>query len=190
MVNEVETGTRQRLLTAAETLLLTQPYDEVSIRGICAAAGANAAAVHYHFGSKEALFGALIEDRLGPLWADKLVRATAAPDSLPAVVDAILTPFVQLAGDPLGRLHLRLLARFVLGRHLTAWQGPWFRMGTWAALLPELSAQESRRRWMLAFDLIIVRFGGPELDDHGMTMPELATLRDFVVAGLCAPTGE
>ncbi|MFD6215422.1 TetR/AcrR family transcriptional regulator, partial [Nocardia salmonicida] len=70
MVDEVKTGTRQRLLIAAETLLLTEPYDEVSVRGICVAAGANAAAVHYHFGSKEALVGALIEDRLGPLWAD------------------------------------------------------------------------------------------------------------------------
>ncbi|MBC7303479.1 MAG: TetR family transcriptional regulator [Nocardia sp.] len=190
MVDEVKTGTRQRLLEAAEALLLTEPYDEVSVRGICAAANANPAAVHYHFGSKEALVGALIEDRLGPLWADELARTTAATGSVPAVVDAVLAPFVQLAGDPLGRLHLRLLARFVLGRHLTTWRGPWFRMGTWAALSPELSAQEGRRRWMLAFDLIIMRFGSPEMDEHGMTKPDLDTLRDFVVAGLTSPTGE
>ncbi|MFC9964407.1 TetR/AcrR family transcriptional regulator [Nocardia ignorata] len=190
MVDEVKSGTRQRLLAAAESLLLTEPYDEVSVRGICTVAGANSAAVHYHFGSKEALVGALIEDRLGPLWADGLARATPGPDAMPTVVDTILAPFVQLAGDPLGRLHLRLLARFVLGRHRTAWRGPWFRMDTWAALLPELSAQESRRRWMLAFDLIIMRFGSPEIDEHGMAKPDLDTLRHFVVAGLTAPTGE
>lgn len=188
MVDEVKTGTRQRLLIAAESLLLTEPYDEVSVRGICAAAGANAAAVHYHFGSKEALVGALIEDRLGPLWADGL--ASAGGDPLSAVVDTILAPFVQLAGDPMGRLHLRLLSRFVLGRHLTTWQGPWFRMGTWAGLVPELSDREGRRRWMLAFDLIIMRFGSPEIEERGMSQPDLATLRDFVVAGLTAPTGE
>ncbi|MEU4649449.1 TetR/AcrR family transcriptional regulator [Nocardia fluminea] len=190
MIDEVKSGTRQRLLAAAESLLLTEPYDEVSVRGICTVAGANSAAVHYHFGSKEALVGALIEDRLGPLWADGLARATLGPDAMPTVVDTILAPFVQLAGDPLGRLHLRLLARFVLGRHRTAWRGPWFRMDTWAALLPELSAQESRRRWMLAFDLIIMRFGSPEIDEHGMAKPDLDTLRHFVVAGLTAPTGE
>ena len=190
MVDEVKSGTRQRLLAAAESLLLTEPYDEVSVRGICVAAGANAAAVHYHFGSKEALVGALIEDRLGPLWADGLARASAGRDSLPAVVDTILAPFVQLAGDPMGRLHLRLLSRFVLGRHLTTWRGPWFRMGTWVTLLPEVSDRESRRRWMLAFDLIIMRFGSPEIEEHGMAQPDLATLRDFVVAGLTAPTGE
>ena len=111
MVDEVKTGTRQRLLAAAESLLLTEPYDEVSVRGICTVAGANSVAVHYHFGSKEALVGALIEDRLGPLWADGLARATPGPDAMPTVVDTILAPFVQLGGDPLGRLHLRLLTR-------------------------------------------------------------------------------
>ncbi|MEU8895878.1 TetR family transcriptional regulator [Nocardia sp. NPDC048505] len=185
MVDEAKTGTRQRLLAAAETLLLTEPYDDVSVRAICAAAGANAAAVHYHFGSKESLVGALIEDRLSPLWAAGLARADA--QALPEVVDAVLAPFVQLARDPLGRLHLRLLARFVLGRHRTAWQGPWFRMGAWAALLPELEAREGRRRWMLAFDLIIMRFGSPEIDEHGMAKPDLDTLREFVVAGLTTP---
>lgn len=190
MGDEAKAGTRQRLLVAAESLLLTEPYDEVSVRGICAAAGANAAAVHYHFGSKEALVGALIEDRLGPLWADGLAHATAGRDSLPTVIDTILAPFVDLARDPVGRLHLRLLARFVIGRHLTAWRGPWFRMGTWAALLPELDEKEGRRRWMLAFDLIIMRFGSPEIEEHGMAEPDLETLRDFVVAGLAAPTGE
>ncbi|WP_327146061.1 TetR/AcrR family transcriptional regulator [Nocardia sp. NBC_01327] len=190
MVEKVGAGTRERLLAAAERMLLVEPYDEVSVRGICAAAGANPAAVHYHFGSKEALVGALIEDRLGPLWVSGLADATAGRDSVPAVVDAILGPFVELVSDPLGRMHVRLLARFVLSRQLTSWQGPWFRMDTWAALLPELSASESRRRWALAFDLIIMRFGSPEIDEHGISERALATLRDFVVAGLTAPVGE
>ncbi|MGW5224579.1 TetR family transcriptional regulator [Nocardia niigatensis] len=187
MVEKVSASTRERLLAAAEQLLLTEPYDEVSVRAVCAAAGANPAAVHYHFGSKEALVGALIEARLGPLWAEGLARATGGRDSVPAVVDTILAPFQELASDPLGRLHLRLLARFVLGRHLTSWQGPWFRMDSWTALLPELRASEAQRRWMLAFDLIIMRFGTPEIEDRGMPEPALTALRNFVVAGLTAP---
>lgn len=188
MVEKVTvTGTRERLLAAAEQLLLTEPYDEVSVRAICAAAGANPAAVHYHYGCKEALVGALIEDRLGPLWATGLSEATAGRDSVPAVVDTILAPFRELALDPLGRLHLRLLARFVIGRHLTQWQGPWFRMDSWAALLPELRPSLARRRWMLAFDLIIMRFGSPEIEDSGMSDAAVTALRDFVVAGLTAP---
>ncbi|WP_458689763.1 TetR/AcrR family transcriptional regulator [Nocardia tengchongensis] len=180
-------GTRERLIAAAEQLLLTEPYDEVSVRAVCAAAGANPAAVHYHFGSKEALVGALIEDRLGPLWAEGLAGASGGRDSVPAVVDTILAPFVALAADPLGRLHLRLLARFVLGRHLTTWQGPWFQMDSWAPLLPELKRSQAAQRWMLAFDLIIMRFGAPEIEDHGMPESALTALREFVVAGLTAP---
>ncbi|WP_460720227.1 TetR/AcrR family transcriptional regulator [Nocardia heshunensis] len=187
MVEKVAAGTRERLLAAAEQLLLTEPYDEVSVRAVCAKAGANPAAVHYHFGCKEALVGALIEARLGPLWADGMARAKGGRDSVPEMVDTILAPFLELAADPLGRLHLRLLARFVLGRHLTSWQGPWFRMDNWAPLLPELPPSVAKRRWMLAFDLIIMRFGSPELDEHGMSGPALTALRDFVVAGLTAP---
>ncbi|WP_067828298.1 TetR/AcrR family transcriptional regulator [Nocardia inohanensis] len=192
MVEKVAAGTRERLLAAAERLLLTEPYDEVSVRGICTAAGANPAAVHYHFGSKEALVGALIEDRLGPLWADRLTAVTAAhadsPAAVPAVVDAVLAPFVELAADPVGRLHLRLLARFVMRRQLTAWKLPWFRMDSWVGLLPELAELEARRRWMLAFDLIITQFGST--GDRELSERAVATLRNFVVAGLTAPTGE
>ncbi|RMI35401.1 TetR/AcrR family transcriptional regulator [Nocardia stercoris] len=180
-------GTRERLLAAAEQLLLVSPYDEVSVRAICAAAGANAAAAHYHFGSKEALVSALLEDRLGPVWADRLAAVTEGESSVADVVDAVIEPFVTLVADPIGQLHVRLLAQFVAGRHSgTGWQGPWFTIGTWAGLLPGVDPAEAGRRWMLAFDLIILRFGvGQELSPRSV-----ASLRDFVLAGLTAPQGD
>ncbi|NKY86890.1 TetR/AcrR family transcriptional regulator [Nocardia veterana] len=187
MSEKVATSTREKLLAAAERLLLTERYEEVSVRAICVAAGANPAAVHYHFGSKEALIAALIEDRLGPLWAEGLAAATATePRSVPAVVDAVLEPFVGLAADPMGRLHLRLLAGLILRRRPMSWQHQWFRMESWSQLLPELTPGEARRRWQLAFDLIIVRFGSTE--DYDIAAPAVATLREFVVAGLTAPS--
>ncbi|WP_327117078.1 TetR/AcrR family transcriptional regulator [Nocardia sp. NBC_01730] len=189
MTEKVSAATRERLLAAAERLLSTERYDDVSVRGICAEAGANPAAVHYHFGSKEALVTALLEDRLGPLWATRLAAVTARHGSVSAVVDAVIEPFVQLAGDPMGRLHLRLLAQYVLGRHATSWHQPWFRMDSWVGLLPELSEHESRRRWMLAFDLIIMRFGGAGTNERAMSPQAVSALRDFVVAGLTVPAG-
>ncbi|MGW0179163.1 TetR family transcriptional regulator [Nocardia sp. NPDC003345] len=190
MRQKVSAGTRERLLAAAERLLLTERYDEVSVRGICAAAGANPAAVHYHFGSKEGLVAALLEDRLGALWADRLAEVTADPLPVHRIVDAVLEPFAQLTADPLGRLHLRLLAQCVLGRRIGPWQQQWFRIDSWYGLLPGIDERESGRRWMLAFDLIITRFGGAAVDDRPLTPRAVATLRDFVVAGLTAPTGE
>jgi AcrR family transcriptional regulator len=181
------TGTRARLLAAAERLLLTEGYDDVSVRRICAEAGANPAAVHYHFGSKEALVAALLQERLGSLWEDKLSRLTAAHSSVVEIIDVVIEPFVELSADPVGRLHLRLLAQFVLGRHIVDWQRPWFRMDPWVDLLPEVSPQESRRRWMLAFDLIVVQFGGA--GERKMSREAVGSLRSFVVAGLTASGG-
>ncbi|AHH19247.1 putative transcriptional regulator, TetR family [Nocardia nova SH22a] len=185
MSEKVASSTPERLLAAAERLLLTERYEDVSVRAVCVAAGANPAAVHYHFGSKEALIAALIEDRLGPLWAEGLAVATARPDSVPAVVDAVIEPFVALAADPMGRLHLRLLAGLVLRRRPMSWQRQWFRMESWSGLLPGVRSGEARRRWMLAFDLIIMRFGSTE--DHDLTPAAIASLREFVIAGLMAP---
>ncbi len=189
MPQNVSAATRERLLTAAERLLLTERYDEVSVRRICAEAGANAAAVHYHFGSKEALLAALLEDRLGALWADRLTEATAAPRGVAEIVDAVLAPFTDLAADPLGRLHLRLLAQCVIGRQVLHWQQQWFRIDSWSGLLPGVDERESRYRWMLAFDLIIMRFGAAAAEDRPLSPHTAATLRDFVVAGLTAPNG-
>ncbi|WP_187683782.1 TetR family transcriptional regulator [Nocardia wallacei] len=180
-------GTRERLLAAAERLLLTERYNDVSVRAICAAAQANPAAVHYHFGSKEALVSALLEDRLGPLWADRLSTLAAAGASVAELVEAVLEPFLELSADPVGRLHLRLLAQFVLGRHGADWRQPWFRIDAWAGLLPGLPAADGGRRWMLAFEMIIMRFGGAH--ERPPSPRSVAALRDFVIAGLTAPAG-
>ena len=50
------TGTRERLLAAAERLFAEQGYDGTSVRDVTVAAGANVAAVNYHFGGKERLY--------------------------------------------------------------------------------------------------------------------------------------
>lgn len=48
--------TRNRLLAAAATLFAAQGFHKATTTGICRAAGANIAAVHYHFRSKEQLY--------------------------------------------------------------------------------------------------------------------------------------
>lgn len=182
--------TRERLLTAAEALLLTADYDEVSVRAINSAAGLNPAAVHYHFGSKEALVSALLERRLAPLWRAELDRVAERRRQgwVPEVAElaaVVLAPFAELAAHPRGRSQVRLLAKLVLGRREVSWRTGWFRLAPWADLLraarPDLAAAEARRRWVLAFDLILHTFaapGGAPVD----------TLRAFVAAGLDAPS--
>lgn len=178
--------TRDRLFAAAERLLLTREYDEVSVRAVCQEARANPAAVHYHFGSKEALVAALLEDRLGPVWAAGLTAADADQASVPEFVDAVIEPFRSLTSDPIGRLHMRLLTRLVLDRGDQVWTTHWFRIESWARLLPDLDEHTARRRWALAFDLILLRFGNPPTAGQPLSPNSIAALRDFVVAGLTA----
>ena len=56
--------TRTRLMDAALDLLAERGEEGVTLRELTDAAGANVAAVSYHFGSLKALFDAAIEDAL------------------------------------------------------------------------------------------------------------------------------
>ena len=55
-------ATRQRLIEAAGEVFADVGFRDATIRDICARAGANIAAVNYHFGDKERLYAQVIED--------------------------------------------------------------------------------------------------------------------------------
>jgi AcrR family transcriptional regulator len=80
----VEVDTKQRLLDAAERLFAQAGFHATSLRAVTGAAGANLAAVSYHFGSKEGLMEAVIDRRLTPLNAQR----TAALDAALAAAEA------------------------------------------------------------------------------------------------------
>src|SRR5690606_7828731 len=113
--------TKQQILDAAERLFAERGIAATSLRAVMAAAHVNPAAVHYHFGGREALIEAVVLQRLRPLNAERLARldeveARARPDAPPveAVLDAFLAPALRLACAPGGegeRL-MRLLGRF------------------------------------------------------------------------------
>lgn len=191
MTELTETTTRARLLAAAEQELLATGYDRLSVRAVNAAAGMNPAAVHYHFGSKEALVATLLQERLGPLWQSRLEELRdSAPPSVAELVDVVIDPLTELAADPVGRLRLHLLARFVLGRRAPAFTDRWFALRPWTDLLraarQDLTEREAARRWAMAFTLILQHFGDPLADVPGDSPPP-ESLRAFVIAGLDGP---
>lgn len=57
-------GTKQRLLAVARQIFAEKGVKEATVRDICGLAGANVAAVNYHFGGKERLFMAVLADHL------------------------------------------------------------------------------------------------------------------------------
>jgi AcrR family transcriptional regulator len=109
--------TRTRILDAAEELFMLHGFESTSMRLLTAKAGANLAAVNYHFGSKDALIEAVFRRRLDPM---NLARI-AALDELEAngnlsaekIIRAFIVPSLRLVEDAKGggRNFIRLLGR-------------------------------------------------------------------------------
>jgi AcrR family transcriptional regulator len=103
-------STRIALLDSGRKLFSHKGFAGTSVREIAADAGANLSAVTYHFGSKEALYGFVVESMVAPL-ADQLVAAastTGAP--LDRAERVVRRHFDYLADHPeLPRLMIRSL---------------------------------------------------------------------------------
>ncbi|HKW42220.1 MAG TPA: TetR family transcriptional regulator [Gemmatimonadales bacterium] len=103
--------TKQRLLDASRKLFADNGFDGASVRAITRRAGANLGAVTYHFGSKENLYAAVLEQLFARL-ADQVTAAAAQPHParlrLEAIVHAFFAFFEQYPEAP--RLMIRHLA--------------------------------------------------------------------------------
>jgi len=206
-------ATKMRILDAGEELFMEHGFEATTLRQITAAAGVNLAAVHYHFGSKEELFHAVLTRRLDPMNQERLALLTqfehdAAPQPLTCekILTAMLIPALKLARDPArgGKNFLRLLGRayadpspfirrFLSGQYATMIVR--FK-AAFARALPELPSQELS--WRLHFvmgalsytlagtdalKLIAALAPGESTDDELL----LRRLAPFLIAGLKAP---
>lgn len=109
------TSTKERILTAAETLFAQRGFDGASLRQLTAAAGVNLAAVNYHFGSKEKLVEQVFKRRLDALNQHRLAelaKVAGKPGTkLEDVLAAYIRPALELSHEGNGSLFMRVLAR-------------------------------------------------------------------------------
>jgi AcrR family transcriptional regulator len=116
-------ATREQLLDAAERLFSEEGIDAVSLRDITAAAGANVAAVNYHFGSKDNLVREVFARRFAPLNEERLrlleafeARSRCGRASLEQVLFAFVHPVVRrMVDDPQTPRFMRLMAHVHTG---------------------------------------------------------------------------
>lgn len=108
--------TRARLLDAAEQLFAEHGFADTSVREITRIAGANLAAVNYHFGNKENLYVEVFRRRLVELRELRIRSVRGAmnrPDArLEDVIEAFARSFVEPLQDPRkGRTMCHLYSR-------------------------------------------------------------------------------
>jgi AcrR family transcriptional regulator len=112
--------TRTRILEAAEELFMQHGFEGTSMRLLTTKAGANLAAVNYHFGSKDALIEAVFRRRLDPMnnsriaALDRLEKEAGSGALTPeAIIHAFVGAGLRMIEDSKngGRNFIRLLGR-------------------------------------------------------------------------------
>lgn len=199
MSRQPDASTRERLLTAAKKLFLEKSPDQVSVRAINVEAGLNPGAAHYHFGSREGLIAALLEEELRPLWTDRMALLLHSPTAAPSVRDlvvALVEPFAELVSTGDGRMLCHLLARAALPTGQLTHVSAQFLPAPFEVMigrtLPELPVHEVSERCGLAFSLVLETYGRPLAGPPraAAPYPRAATVIAFVTAGLTAPPAE
>ncbi len=115
-----ESGSKRKLLDAAEQLCADKGFQTVSVRDVTQLAKTNVAAVNYHFGSREGLLTLVMARCMTPVTEERLARLETAERKWPGkavpleeIIDALLRPLVTQVrkSDLSERLFYKLTGR-------------------------------------------------------------------------------
>ncbi|MGO4255655.1 TetR/AcrR family transcriptional regulator [Marmoricola sp. RAF53] len=105
--------TETRLLDAAERLFAERGVGAVSLRAVMQEAGTNVAAIHYHFGSKEALLEAVVRRRTADVSTSRdLLLEGPGEDTARSLAAAFIHPLLTLVESG-GRDWVRMVAHLL-----------------------------------------------------------------------------
>jgi AcrR family transcriptional regulator len=114
--DERRTDTRDRVLDVAARHFAEHSFSGTSLRAVQREVGVNPATVHYHFGTKEALYQAVIARFLERIQAERMLRLAQIPADLRGkarlerLLLAYLSPHLEVAATPSGYNYARILA--------------------------------------------------------------------------------
>ena len=96
--------TRERILDAAEALIIERGFAATSLRAIADRAKVNLAATNYHFGSKTGLLAAVFHRIVEPINAERLRRISTLERSVRSltineILAALCMPLVEASGN-------------------------------------------------------------------------------------------
>lgn len=207
------TDTKTHLLDVAEHLFAEHGIEATSLRTITAEAGANLAAVHYYFGSREGLVQAILARRLDPLNQERLRRLDAceqacgeAPPPVEEIIEAFIVPALKCLRNPQSRDFMKLMGRIYSdpSEMHAMMRARFYEVGrrflnALGRALPHLSHEERLSRFkfmigamvMILIDPMSKRNAPPDLaDTHCELISEETPLEHFIAflaAGMRAP---
>lgn len=193
--------TRQKIMDAAEALIIENGFAATSLRAIANQAGVNLAATHYHFGSKQGLLAAVFHRRMGPVSEARLagleqLEATADVLTIRAILEAFFAPFHDAMHSGLIRVLPGLVARmYAEPPALTKpiMEGEFSEVASrfidaMHRARPDLSIVELRWRFhfMIGSMIQLLQFHAPlgMPSDESALQEGLNRLLDFTVAGI------
>jgi AcrR family transcriptional regulator len=100
-VSSSNADTKEQIITVAERLFAERGFAGTTLRNVVSQAGVNLAAVHYHFGSKEALFRAVVQRFAHPVIEQELhllakLKAGSELPSVEAILTVVLKPSLEI----------------------------------------------------------------------------------------------
>jgi len=194
-------NTRERILDAAESLIIERGFVATSLRAIAAEANVNLAATHYHFGSKDGLLAEVFHRRMHPVSEARLRALTDLEEggtrlTVKAILKAFLEPFycanqsdlIDTLPSLIGRIHgePESITKPIMEQEFTEVASRF--LGAVASILPEIPPDELRWRFHFVVGSMIqlLRFHAP----LGMQTSSETLLRgldqlvDFASAGI------
>ncbi len=201
--------TKDQIIRAAEVLFARDGYANTSLRQITDMAGANVAAVNYHFGSKENLMIELLDRLIAPINVRRLelldLADSGGTSEVADVLAAFLRPDLEVieelrARDPLlphfvSRMYSEgseLMAR-VVGRQFAQTQRRFY--AAFQRALPDLAPEDIAWRLHCVVGMVVYLFAtveapGMPLMLSGDVDADLRRLLDVTVPLMSAPAGE
>lgn len=198
--------TKERILDAAVRLFAERGYAGTSLRSIINEAGVNLAAVHYHFGSKEALLGSLLEQYVAPISGKQLAMLQETVDTAgeqPPAVEAILRAAVAGPlrsaldlGEPgfvraqfLGRIYTDPSERIEELVRAQFREGAEHFVGVLGRALPHLHPQEIRLRLTFVVSIVTTLMADSSWRQEFLDAGDASKVEAIIerVVAFCAP---
>jgi AcrR family transcriptional regulator len=204
--NPLESETARRMLEIAERLFAENGVELVPLRQIVVEAGQrNRSALHYHFGSREALVSQLLNLRLAHVnvvrnrYLDE-VEAAGLGGDVRAIVEASISALADtICGTPWGARYVQVLAQTTFSPRLlnaemidsNAMSGVLRARRMIAAALPHIPRKVLHSRQIWFNHSVVYSLAHWCHQAHGRRgQPPVAELVDYCTAALTAPVGK